>query len=43
MEEEFDNVGFLDSKKLTKQEDKIKSGEISCNMDHPEECENCSG
>tara|TARA_R110002051_G_scaffold128394_2_gene202111 strand:+ start:195 stop:413 length:219 start_codon:yes stop_codon:yes gene_type:complete len=41
-DEEFENeVNFLDPKKLKEQEDKIKSGEISCNMDDPEECLNC--
>ena len=39
-EEEF-NVDFLDQKKLKEQEDKIKSGEIVCNMGTPEACENC--
>ena len=38
--EEF-NVDFLDQEKLKKQEDKLKSGEITCNLESPEECENC--
>ena len=42
-EEEFEGVNFLDQDKLKKQEDKIKSGEISCNLDSPEDCESCSG
>lgn len=41
-EEEFD-VSFLDQDKLKKQEEKIESGEISCNIDNPEDCESCSG
>jgi hypothetical protein len=39
-EEEF-NVDFLDKNRVKEQEDKIKSGEITCNMDNPEACENC--
>lgn len=41
-EEEFD-VDFLDKDKLKEQEQKIKDGTISCNIDSPEECESCSG
>lgn len=43
MEEDFDDISFLDKTKLKKQEDKIKTGEITCNIENPEECENCSG
>ena len=43
MEEEWDDVSFLDQDKLKKQEVKIESGEISCNIDNPEDCESCSG
>tara|TARA_R110002012_G_scaffold2124_9_gene10218 strand:+ start:28385 stop:28516 length:132 start_codon:yes stop_codon:yes gene_type:complete len=43
MGNEFDDISFLDQKKLKEQEDKIKSGEITCNIENPEECENCSG
>lgn len=42
-EEEFDDIGFLDQEKLKKQEQKIESGEITCNLDSPEDCESCSG
>ena len=35
MEEEFEDISFLDQSKLKKQEDKIKSGEITCNLDSP--------
>lgn len=41
-EEDF-SCDFLDQEKLKAQEEKIKSGEIACNMDNPEECESCSG
>ena len=41
-EEEFD-ISFLDPKKLKECEDKIKSGEITCNIEDPESCESCSG
>tara|TARA_R110000787_G_scaffold32955_10_gene86788 strand:+ start:156 stop:287 length:132 start_codon:yes stop_codon:yes gene_type:complete len=43
MEKEFNDVNFLDQTKLQEQENKIKSGEITCNIENPEECENCSG
>ena len=42
-EEDFDDIGFLDQDKLKKAEQKIESGEITCNKDNPEEYENCSG
>jgi hypothetical protein len=35
------NVDFLDQERLKRQEEKIKSGEITCNVDSPEACENC--
>tara|TARA_R100001510_G_C7656338_1_gene216237 strand:+ start:6729 stop:6872 length:144 start_codon:yes stop_codon:yes gene_type:complete len=41
--DEFEDISFLDSKRLKEQESKIESGEISCNIDSPEECESCSG
>jgi|8_EtaG_2_1085327.scaffolds.fasta_scaffold253174_1 hypothetical protein len=37
----YEEVSFLDPKRLQEQEDKIESGEISCNMDDPDECLNC--
>ena len=40
---EFDDISFLDQDKLKSQEDKVKSGEITCNLDAPEDCESCSG
>jgi len=43
MEEDFDDISFLDQDKLKKQEKKIEDGEISCNIDNPEDCESCSG
>lgn len=42
-EEEFEDVSFLDKCKLKEQEAKIESGEITCNIENPEECEHCSG
>ncbi len=42
-EEDFDDISFLDQDKLKKQEAKIDSGEITCNLDNPEDCESCSG
>ena len=41
--EELDQPFFLDQKKLKKQEDKIESGETTCNVHSPEDCESCSG
>lgn len=41
-EEEFD-VSFLDQDKLKEQEKKIESGEITCSIKNPEDCESCSG
>ena len=42
MEDEFD-ISFLDPAQLKKSEDKLKSGEITCNLVNPEDCESCSG
>jgi len=42
MEDELD-ISFLDPKKLKESEDKLKNGEITCNLDDPEDCESCSG
>lgn len=42
-EEDFDDISFLDQDKLKKQEAKIESGEITCNLDNREDCESCSG
>ena len=41
-EEDFD-ISFLDQNKLKKQEEKIEKGEITCNIENPEDCESCSG
>ena len=43
MGKDFDEITFLDQDKLKKAEQKIESGEITCNKDNPEECESCSG
>jgi hypothetical protein len=40
MEEEF-NVDFLDQAKLKELDKKVETGEITCNLENPEECENC--
>lgn len=37
------DTSFLDPIKLKEHEEKIKSGEIVCNIDNPEGCESCSG
>jgi len=37
----FDSPSFLDPGKLKEGEDKIISGETVCNVDSPEDCENC--
>lgn len=44
-EDEFsDLINFqLDSQLLKKSNDKLKSGELTCNIEDPENCENCSG
>lgn len=39
-----DLINFqLDSKLLKQSNDKLKSGELTCNIEDPENCENCSG
>ena len=43
MEEDFDDISFLDQDKLKKQEKKIEDGELPCNIENPEDCESCSG
>ena len=42
-EEDFGDISFLDKGKLKEQEKKIESGEITCSIDNPEDCESCSG
>jgi len=42
-EKDFKDISFLDQDKLKKQEAKIESGEITCNLDNPEDYESCSG
>ena len=39
-EEDF-SCEFLDKEKLKAQEDKIKRGELVCNIENPDECEAC--
>jgi hypothetical protein len=38
-----EEIAFLNQDKLKSMDDKIKSGEIACNIDSPEDCESCSG
>tara|TARA_R110002096_G_C14389914_1_gene706467 strand:+ start:29 stop:157 length:129 start_codon:yes stop_codon:yes gene_type:complete len=40
---EEDDVSFLNPEKLKQAEKKIESGEVTCNIDAPEDCESCSG
>ncbi len=40
---EEDDISFLNPKRVKKTEDKMESGELTCNIDNPEECESCSG
>ncbi len=40
---EEDDISFLNPKLLKKTEEKLESGEITCNIDSPEDCESCSG
>ena len=42
-EEEWDAPTFIDKDKLQATAEKLKSGEFTCNIQNPEECENCSG
>ena len=34
---------FLDPERIKKTDEKIQKGELTCNIDNPEECESCSG
>jgi len=43
MFEEEDDVSFLNPEKLKESQEKLESGEITCNLDAPEDCESCSG
>jgi hypothetical protein len=40
---EEDETSFLNPERLKKTEEKIESGELTCNIDDPEDCESCSG
>jgi len=42
MNEEND-ISFLNPERVKKTQDKQESGELSCNIDSPEDCESCSG
>lgn len=41
MEEEWEETTFLNPEKLKESAEKLKSGEITCNIDSPEDCEAC--
>lgn len=41
--EEFAPPSFLDQNELKERDDKIKSGEVTCNIEAPDDCESCSG
>ena len=41
--EEWITPSFLNQEELKKQDAKIESGEIKCNIDAPDDCESCSG
>jgi|TARA_R100000315_G_C5191688_1_gene111854 hypothetical protein len=40
---EEDDISFLNPERVKKTEEKLESGEITCNIDSPEDCESCSG
>jgi len=40
-EDMAEDTGFLNMDRLAKAESKLESGEIVCNMEDPESCENC--
>lgn len=42
MKEEED-ISFLNPERLKKTEEKLDNGELTCNIDAPEDCESCSG
>jgi hypothetical protein len=39
MEEE--DISFLNTDRLKETEKKIETGELTCNLDNPEDCEAC--
>ena len=41
--EEEDEVGFLNPDRVKKTAEKQESGELTFNIDDPEDCESCSG
>ena len=41
--EDFEEPSFLDPKKLKVLNDRIASGEVTCNIEEPDDCESCSG
>ena len=41
--EKGDDISFLNPDRLKKSEEKLETGEITCNIDSPEDSESCSG
>ena len=39
--DEWEKVTFIKEDKIKELNEKIDTGEITCNMDDPESCENC--
>ena len=40
---EEDDISFLNADRVKDSKDKQESGELTCNIDSPEDCESCSG
>jgi hypothetical protein len=38
---EINEISFLDQSKLNELNKKVDEGKVTCNIDNPEECENC--
>lgn len=43
MYEEEDDISFLNPDRVKDSKEKQDSGELTCNIDSPEDCESCSG
>lgn len=40
-ENEINEISFLDQSKLNELNKKVDEGKITCNIENPEQCENC--
>lgn len=40
---EEDDISFLNADRVKDSKEKQDSGELTCNIDSPEDCESCSG